>query len=416
MSSPIAAYTSRVAGWLIPRRLRSQGLILAICIWGVVAVDFATPSLVDRAGNIKFQDFLSFYVSGRLASQHRAADLYNGAVTAQVMREIVPESSRFKLPILYGPQVALFFQPLGAMPFLAAALLWTTISLALYAACSLVLWRQCPRLHAFPVLAVILALAFPPFFHTIVRGQNSALALASFVAAFLAFGSDQHYLAGLALGTLVFKPQLAVAALIVMLAAFAGKVLTGFLVSVATQLGIAWAFAGTATLRLYVDLLWHFRKLLPSIEPSLSDAHCLRALWEMLLPWPAAATAAYAISAVAVLAMAIVSWKSPGPLALRFSSLLIATVLVSPHLYVYDLLILAPMFLLLADWLVDDFSTTTHSWVAVLLYLAFLLTLIAPITRITHVQFSVPVLVALQWMLYRILHPSNAAYLWQPGH
>ena len=372
----------------------------------MVAVDFATPSSVDRAGNIKFQDFLPFYVSGRLASQQRAADLYNRSTTAQIMREIVPESSRFNLPILYGPQVALFFDPLAALPFFIAALLWTAISTATYAICTLLLWRLCPRLWAFSTLALILGLAFPPFFHMLVRGQNSAMALACFVAALLAFSSDRPYLAGLALGMLVFKPQLAIAALIVMTVTLEGKVLTGFLISAASQFGIAWAFAGTATLRAYVDLLWHFRNLLPSIEPSLSDAHCLRAFWEMILPWPTTAEASYAISAFFVLAMAIGSWKSYGPLALRFSSLLVATVLVSPHLYVYDLLILAPMFLLLADWLANDLSTTARSSVAVLLYLAFLSTLVAPITKFTHFQFSVPVLFLLQWMLYRILRPA----------
>ena len=44
-------------------------------------------------------------------------------------------------------------------------------------------------------------------------------------------------------------------------------------------------------------------------------------------------------------------WKSSAPLALRFSALTLAAVLVNPHLFVYDLLVLAPVLLLLADWI-----------------------------------------------------------------
>src|SRR5450432_854163 len=61
--------------WLTPRRLRAQAIVLAICLWGVCAVDFATPGIFDRAGNIKFQDFLPLYISAKLISQHRAAEL-----------------------------------------------------------------------------------------------------------------------------------------------------------------------------------------------------------------------------------------------------------------------------------------------------------------------------------------------------
>lgn len=92
--------------------------------------------------------------------------------------------------------------------------------------------------------------------------------------------------------------------------------------------------------------------------------------------------------------------------------------LVNPHLYVYDLLSLAPVLLLLADWSADwsvDWSAdqspdwsldrTSYSSAPVLrglLYLAFVLPLIGPLARWTHLQLSVIVFAAILWTLYRI--------------
>ena len=62
----VPAWINSAANWLTPNRIRAQAIVLALCLWGVCAVDFATPGLFDRAGNIKFQDFLQFYISARL--------------------------------------------------------------------------------------------------------------------------------------------------------------------------------------------------------------------------------------------------------------------------------------------------------------------------------------------------------------
>src|SRR5947209_4570606 len=69
-SEPTLSPTTRFVGWLTPSRLRAQALVLALCLWGVFAIDFATTGLFDRAGNIKFQDFLPFYISAKLVAQH----------------------------------------------------------------------------------------------------------------------------------------------------------------------------------------------------------------------------------------------------------------------------------------------------------------------------------------------------------
>jgi len=84
---------------------------------------------------------------------------------------------------------------------------------------------------------------------------------------------------------------------------------------------------------------------------------------------------------------------------LRFSALLLATVLVSPHLTVYDLVILSPAFLLLADWAKGRWFRAP--WLGWLLYLTYLLPLAGPAARWTHLQLSVLAMTALLWAIYR---------------
>jgi glycosyl transferase family 87 len=405
-----AASADPAQRWLNAKRIRNQAILLALCIWGVVAVDFATPSILDRAGNVKFQDFLPYYVSGRLAAHGRLDELYDTRVTAREMQRVVPESAKLSLPVIYGPQMALFFLPFAALPFLWAAVLWVSISAGLYGLCCYLIWRTCPRLRDSPRVTAVVAVAFAPLFGTLVRGQNSAVALLLFVAAFLALRSSQPVLAGLAFGMVIFKPQLGLAAAVVMLAAGEWKMVAGALASASAQFAVGWIGAGSSAMHAYARTLLHIRDLMPSIEPGLENGHCLRAFWELLVPSPEIAFALYVITAVGTLFLAAVSWRARGPLALRFSALLVATVLVSPHLYVYDLLVLAPAYLLLSDWVMTQPFDSRYATLGVLIYLAYLLPLFGPVTKFTHLQISVLALGALQWMLYRILvgAPSSA--------
>ena len=130
----------------------------------------------------------------------------------------------------------------------------------------------------------------------------------------------------------------------------------------------------------------------------------------MLVPWSRAALGLYVVSAIVVLAWTIVIWKRGESLWLKYSALLLATVLVSPHLTVYDLVILAPAILLLTDWLFSHPSAPQGT--GTLIYLVCALPLLGPFTRWTHMQLSVIAMAALLCLLWRMrengdsVHPS----------
>ena len=394
------------ATWLTAKRLRAHGLILALCLWSVYMWNMSTPGLLDRAGNLKGTDFLHFYTLGSLALNHRGNDLYNLETQSQLAGRRVPAAAGICYLPLYPPQVSLFFAPFARLSYACALIFWLTLSSLIYGLCCYALWRACPNLRQQRMIVVILALAFPAFWHLIAWGQTSALALACFTAAFFALRERREFFAGLALGCLIFKPQLALASALVFVVTVNWKVIAGALFSAAVQLTAARLYYGPGPLRDWIHTLLNVPSLLPLLEPRLYQTHSLRTFWTMLIPWPTASLALYLTTALLVSALTVACWRSRLSLPLRYSALLLATVLLAPHLTVYDLVILAPAFLLLADWIVSQPNDSTTRHFKLLLYLAFALPLLGPLTRWTHFQLSVPVMSALLYGIWNLRRKS----------
>jgi len=396
-------------GWLTAKRLRAHGTILALCLWSLYVWNLTTPGLHDRNGNLKGTDFLHLYTLGSLAVQHRGADLYDMKAQAALAAERVPEAAGIRYLPLYPPQVSMFFSPLAHLSYAWALVLWWSCSIFIYGICCYGIWRACPNLQDRRGTVALLAVAFPAFFHLIAWGQTSALALACFTAMFFLLRNRRLFLAGLVLGCLVFKPQLGLAAAVVFISVGEWKVVAGAAISAAAQLGAGVIYYGIEPICEWIRLLWNVRSVLPLLEPRPYQTHSLRTFWPMIVPWPGLSFGMYIISAVIVLALTVSCWRRfpAAPLALRYSPLLFATVLVAPHLTVYDLVILAPALVLTGDWLISQKPSKLTQRLGTLLYLVYMLPLLGPLSRWTHVQLSV---VAMAWVIY-----LTWSIVWQEG-
>ena len=392
----------KAASWLTPKRLRAHGRLLAIGLWSVYLWNMATPGVPDRAGNLKGTDFLHFYTLGSLALAHRGTDLYNMRAQSELAAQRVPAAAGIRYLPLYPPQVSLLFAPFARLSYLGALVCWLTLSSLIYGLCVYVLWRACPNLLKYRFTVLILAVAFPAFWHLIAWGQTSALALACFTLAFFALRTQREFLAGLALGCLIFKPQLGIAAAVIFVDVRFWRVIAGALLSASVQLAAPWIYYGPDSLRTWIQTLSRLPSLLLLLEPKPYQTHCLRTFWTMLLPWPHLALALYIVTALLVLALAARCWRSRLSLPMRYSAVLLATVLVAPHLTVYDLVIVAPAFLLLSNWIASQPDDSTAPQLKLLLYLAYALPLLGPLARWTHLQLSVPVMLFILLVLTQL--------------
>ena len=398
--------------WLTPKRLRAHALILGVAVWSLYLWTIATPGLRDRNGNLKGTDFLHFYTLGVIAAENREVALYDVNAQAALAAQRVPDAAGIRYLPLYPPQVSILFAPLSFLPYGSALVAWWFLIAAIYGFCCYGVWRTCPNLWPYAGTVAIATVAFPAFFNLIAWGQTSALALACFTLALLFLRQRSEFLAGICLGCLIFKPQLGIAACIVFIATGAWRMIFGGILSAGTQLAIGIFYYRTGAFRQWLRVLMKVPQTTAAFEPRPYQTHCLRTFWEMLFPWSGVAVTLYLITAIIVLGVLIVAWR-PGrrvPLELRYSLLLLATVLISPHLTVYDLVILAPAILLLADWLLGQPENKMGRRMKTLLYLVYLLPLIGYLSRWTHLQLSVIAMAGLYYLVWRASRDTAADY------
>jgi alpha-1,2-mannosyltransferase len=388
------------AGWLTPRRLRAHGLILGIVLWLVYLWTLATPGLRDREGNLKGTDFLHFYTLGLIAREHRGPELYDMKIQSELAATHVPQASGLPYLPLYPPQTSILFAPLAHLSYIHALAVSWMVSATLYFLCCYWIWRSCPNLRTHGVTVAILAAAFPAFFHLIAWGQTSALALVCFTGAYLSLRSKREFLAGIVLGCLAFKPQLALAAAVLFIGAGSGKVVIGAALSGLAQFLIGVLYYGSQVFHDWLRMLGNLRSELPFLEPKIYQTYCLRTFWSMLIPMPRLALLLYALTAVLTLGITIFLWRHPStPLRVRFSALLFTTVLVAPHLTVYDLVTLAPALLLVSDWLISVPMKAVKTQLGTALYCVYLFP-VAPIAWLTHVQLAVIAMAVVLFLLW----------------
>jgi hypothetical protein len=370
------------------------------------------------------RDFGHFYVQGVVARDHDAAALYDRDRQAAVLRRAIPGAD-LRFPPVYGPQVSVFFMAFAGLPYMHAVYVWLGLSLLTYVVCGFAVWRACPRLRDRPWTIVLLLMAAPALHFLLAFEQVSAVGLVCVTAAFFALRANRSLLAGLAIGSLAYKPPLGLAAAAIFVLAGNWRIVLGAVASVAIQLAIGSLYWGPSILRGYVSALLNVQGAAADMEVYGIYMHSWRAFFDLLGLPHGIALGAYVVACVITVAVALRCWRSSGPLALRYSVFLLATVLIDPHLYAYDLVLLTPAFLLLWDWVLGEKDRSMaevfpglplnglrrcsfkrlFQWLLYFCYLSPLFSILAPATR---VQLSVPALSLLGLAAARRLLPSRS--------
>lgn len=393
----------RASALLTGRRLTLWGTALLVLSWFVYAHTMMVPGLIDRAGRFKGTDYIYFYVMGSLLLEGRTDALYDpDAHLAEGRRRIHPELALYAPHSNYGPQVALAFAPLALLPFGWSLGAFLSLTAVLYAASVWLLWRECPGLRGHGRVVAILAAASPLFFALIRYAQLSAVTLFVWSLAFVALRRERRALAGMVLGFLVFKPQLALVVAVALLAARQWAVIAAAAAAAAAQLLLGWAAGGTDAMAEYFQVLWRLLRNPGLVQIYPTEVHSLRGFFQLLIPSSPAVTALSVASLAAALAMAARGWLSAAPLAVRWSLLLLLTVLASPHLLTYDLVLLTVPLVLLAGWAVDRPGHRHYPAISLLLIALYLAPFSSMLARLTRVQFSVLAMALLAWRAYEV--------------
>lgn len=381
------------------KRVRSYALLTGITMWAVLAVDFSNPGVRDRLGKVKGTDFLQFYAAGSTVRDGDSGALYTFLAQFGRIEALAGDRGDIYFVPVQSPQVALAFAPLATFRYLTAFAIWTAISVALYGLVCWMLWRRCPALHAYRAQVVACAVACPALYATVLHGQLSPVALLCVTLGLIALQADRRIIAGIAFGCLAFKPHWVAGAGAIFFFAREWRVVMAVGVSAVAQFAVAWLALGSTVMADYfTKVVLAMPRIEQFLEPRASNT--LKGFLTLLVPVPSFAAALYVAAALLTLGVTVHLWRKDAPFELRASAVLIAMMLISPHAFEYDLLLLVPAFFFLASWI----ATSAGERRAVVLSRALCALFIAPILTmlpaVVRLQFSVTAMAMILFLMW----------------
>ncbi len=417
---------------------------------GIVIAAFAfSPNFHfadDRAEGPYAGDFLQEWLGGymvrsgdydRFYDPEYACDLQHNP---QLVGFAFPDD-RY-LPIVYPPFYYLLISPLSLLTLRAAAWVWAVLMVACFAVTAAGLRRYAARrlgpnpprdLCAAPpcptarhpdrgsILAILpwllpVAVLYQPLVEGLTSNQKGTVCLLLLTLTFLQLNRGRPLAAGLVFGLLAFKPQLTLVMGAAMLFKRQWWFLLGGIITGVVLTGLS-LVTGVDVCRQYIEFATGAADYMGTAGYALEKSHCLYGLFVLLFgdtgPLARVLTLVAGVGVIYLVARLLRCPIRPGTslMAVQFSGLVVATVLLSPHLMTYDLtVLLLPMFLTLVELCRDKrWPATGRWWLVALLVLLFVLPgLSVRIAALTHVQLTVPVFAAFLFVLSRTIRQEPA--------
>lgn len=181
------------------------GLVAGAVLWVVWGVSSALgPGNLDLNGQVIGTDHSAFHTAAVLIREGRGDVLfdYPDLPGFKARQEELVGKSGFLDPYRNPPFYALLYRPMAGLPYLTSYAVWAVVGLlALIGGLRLVHGPGFGRPLAW-------ALCFYPTFAAVSFGQNTLLSFGVFAVVYWCVTQDRRFLAGLAAGLLLYKPQL----------------------------------------------------------------------------------------------------------------------------------------------------------------------------------------------------------------
>lgn len=322
------------------RSFSSDKLILAVaagCVAGYVGylaqLFFSHGWIIDAGGQPLTTDFMALWTTGHLALKGAAFSAYDPHLRHAAQLAVVSHPFRGYFDFAYPPIFLFVVAALAMLPYAGAFLIWTLLTLALYATTIAAITRSQG--------AIIVALAAPWTFAVVEVGQTGFLT-AALIGTVLLNLERRVLIAGLALGLLTYKPQFG---LLFPLALAAGGYWRAFgwtclfATMAFTLAGVVFGFETFAA----------FLHQLPSSADALlrqggvgwNKLQSVYGITRWLGGGDGAGWTAQAIVTGAVAIAVIALWRSSASYEMKAAGLCAATLLATPYVFAYDLPLLA---------------------------------------------------------------------------
>jgi hypothetical protein len=324
----------RSGKWLTAERIRGYSLILlvvyALAIVGWIAV---SHDLIDPNGKPIGTDFSNVYAAGTLTWQGRPENAYEPA------RQHEAEQDTFggrDVPF-YGWHYPPFFFAVAflvaALPYAFGLALWLVASFAAYLAAirAILPHRQ----------TLLLAAAFPAVFVNIGHGQNGFLT-AALLGGALQIIDRRPWLAGVLIGLLAYKPQFGVMIPLALLANQRWSSIAAAIGTIVALIAISFVALGDGVWHAFFDSMNFTQTIV--LEQGGTGWEKIQSAFSAARNWGADVHTAYAIQIALGLTLAATIawlWRSDAAFELKASALATASLLATPYVLDYDLVVLA---------------------------------------------------------------------------
>lgn len=315
------------------------------------------------------QDFLAFYTASILTLDGQATAVYDPIRFFAQEQQVIPGTKNILW--FYPPTYLLMTWPLALTDYLTSQMLFFASGVLLFF-CACHLWLRTPAL----LFAVA---AFIPVFFNLTYGQNG-LFTASFMLFGLFFMHGRPWLAGFFISLLVIKPHLGVLIPIALLAGGYYRVFTWSALFSVAWVALSWWCFGSEPWLAFLDKLSAAGTHLNAGKLALSSMISVMVNMRQLGLTTEHALLIHALYALPFLLLLIVTWRLTSNPALQGASLGLATLVLSPYLFDYDLTWQALPIGLLAlhasqtGWLKGESSVLTLAWLLPLVDLMVTLT------------------------------------------
>src|SRR3990172_5583121 len=340
-----------LAAWLTPKRLQ---IYPAVLILSSFIVQLWLSLLAARSGTPFWltigQDFKGYYTGGRFFVDGRMTELYDFEAQKKFQEDLAIPGNGL-LAFIHPPFTVILWAPFALGDYVRGLWLWWACGLSLLILSVYLLHKTL----ALPQAASAGRLVFLPFLFLMgltwfLYGQNTPLTVLLYTLTFLLLRRGQDMASGIALGLLLYKPQLAIPLGIVMIVKRRWRALLGVALSAGLWGAIGFSLSPAAMIQYSQVSPRVFDFLLDTQQPDSKvwAVHTAYVFARLLLGglWPEAAAVlgtGLAVSGALIVALVWrrVDWK-PGTRAwdLKFAATLALGLLIVPYVFVYDLMLL----------------------------------------------------------------------------
>jgi Glycosyltransferase family 87 len=344
--NPYERFINAFVHWLNPKRIGVYTVSLPLATLAVVlGMTFIKgPHWLFYRG-----DFILYYTGGTFFLTGRLDELYDFAEQARFQKDTVGLESDQITPFNHPPFAALLYAPFALPGFEPGLLAWLGVGLVALTFAWRLLRRELLPLAAFSTASLtLLSLRFYPTIGWLLADQNSAWSFLLYTATYVGLRRGNDFTAGAALGLLVYKPQLVLGPAFLLLIKKRWRALAGCFLTAAILVGLGF-LASPSAMREYVRILPEVARFPFLTGYPIWQMHNLYGFCLLLLGDILPATFLEQLTVVLTLAgfLTLFSWWRktawhPGARAwdLNVACSLALGLLISPHLMLYDLMIL----------------------------------------------------------------------------